>query len=57
MMNYRVQVVPGVVTWCKVGEGPFPFDLLPQLGDVGVALRGGGPHDAQRAVNMVDGHH
>lgn len=55
--NYRVQVVPGLVARGEVGEGALPFDLLPQLGHVGVALRGGGSHDAQRAVDVVDGHH
>lgn len=53
-MNYRIQVVPSLITRCEVSEGPFSFDLFSQFWDIRIALRRGGPHNAQSTINMVN---
>lgn len=55
-INYRIQVVPGLITWCKVSEWSFSFNLFPQFWDIRVVLSGGGSHNAQCPINMVNRH-
>lgn len=55
--THRVQHVPGIVAWCKHGEGSFSLCLLLQLGEVGILLRGGRLDESQRPEDVVNGCH